>query len=571
MVGWHIHGKILHNTVMPSLAPHTGTLGKRLAAHLLRRVTFGPTRAEIDQFANMTVTQAVDAISGAAGFAPPPDPIAPNKSGTWVWGNDASKNSSAGNNPGDYLTHTYLSGWYIDEAFENKPPHIVQKMVFFLHTIFATDHHSKKSVNQYHQMALFRHYANGSVKNVARKIIMDNQMIIYLDSENNTVFAPNENFGREILELFTILKGPQIGPGNYTNYTEYDVQQAARVFTGIKQQSISTNPSTRDSDTGLAKGTILMSHHDTGNKTFSSAFNNKTIVGGSNTTSVYQEFDEFIDMVFDQLATAVSYVRRLYRFFVHYNITPAVEQDIIQPLAADLKNNGYNLMPVIKKLLKSEHFYDMDDTNAGDEVIGGIISSPLEFFVKTLRFFQIAPPSESANSYKHYHEFYRDTVLRFILLNMDMDLWSPPSVAGYNAYHQAPSFSKAWISANTLPFRYKFVDMLYSGNKILIAWSSLHTSFNVMDFVDSSSPVNISDPRTPSTLVQEIVDYVFPEGIPTNRFNYFKDDMLLGNYSELEWADEWDDYQLTGDDSVVKPQIEKLIRAIIQSPEYQIM
>lgn len=554
---------------MPSLAPYNGNLDRRLAGHLLRRVTFGPTKAEIDQFTGMSVSQAVDAVTATAGFAAPPDPIAPNKSGTWVWGNDPSKNSSTGNNPGDYLTHTYLSGWYIDEAFENKPPHIVMKMVFLLHTIFATDHHSKKSVYQYHQMALFRHYANGSVKDVARKIILDNQMIVFLDSESNTKFAPNENFGREILELFTILKGPQIGPGNYTNYTEHDVQQAAKIFTGIKQQGISTSPSTRDSDTGLSKGRIHLSHHETGNKTFSSAFNNKTIVGGASEGAVNQEFDDFIDMVFDQLATAVSYVRRIYRFFVHYNITPDIELDIIQPLALELYNNGYNLLPVVKKLLKSEHFYDQDDSDASDNVVGAIISSPLEFFVKIFRFFGVNPPSESANSYTHYHHFYRDTVLRYVLLNMDMDLWSPPSVAGYNAYHQAPAYSKAWISANTLPFRYKFIDMLYSGSKLL-TWGSIHTSFDVMDFVNATNPSNISDPRTPDTLVREIVDYAFPEGISTSRFNYFKNDMLLGNYSEIEWADEWDDYQLTGDDSVVKPQIEKLIRAIVQSPEFQL-
>jgi uncharacterized protein (DUF1800 family) len=517
----------------------------------------------------MSVSQAVDALTSTAGFAPPPDPIDPGTGKTWVWGNDSSKNSIA-NQSGDYLTHTYLSGWYIDEAFENKPLHIAQKMVFFLHTIFATDHHSKKSVYQYHQMALFRHYANGSVKDVARKIILDNQMIVFLDSESNTKFAPNENFGREVLELFTILKGPQIGPGNYTNYTEHDVQQAAKVFTGIKQQGISTNPATRDADTGLAKGTLYLAHHETGNKTFSSAFNNKTIIGGSSEAAIHQEFDEFIDMVFDEPATASSYVRRMYRFFVHYNITPTIEQDIIQPLAADLKNNGYNLMPVLKKLLKSKHFYDMDDTNADDEVVGAIVSSPLEFFVKLFRLFRINPPSEAANAYNHYHNFYRDTVLRYILLNMDMDLWSPPSVAGYNAYHQAPAFSKAWISANTLPFRYKFIDMLYTGTKLL-TWGSIHVTFNVMNFINGTNPTNISDPRTPATLVQEIVDYAFPEGISTSRFNYFKNDMLLGNYSELEWADEWDDYTLTGDDSVVKPQIEKLIRAVIQSPEFQLM
>ncbi len=569
MTGLTFSWQIFTQHIMPSLAPHSGTLGKRLAAHLLRRVTFGPSRAEIDSFKTMTAAQAVDAVTNAAGFAPPPDPRDPANGSTWVWGNDNTKNSQSSGS-GDYLRHTYLTGWWVDEAFESKPPHIAQKMVFFLHTIFATDHHAKRSENQYHQMALFRKYANGSVKTVARKIIMDNAMIEFLDSNSNTLFAPNENFSREILELFTILKGPQIGPGNYTNYTEYDVQQAAKIFTGIKQENRWDSATNRDPDTGLSRGKIYTPHHDSGNKTFSSAFNGKTITGSNTEAGIHQEFDAFINMVFDQLATAQSYVRRIYRFFLHYDITPDIEQDIIQPLATELLNNGYNMMAIIKKLLKSQHFYDADDSDASDNVIGGIVSSPLEFFVKTLRFFHINPPSETANAYTHYHDFYRDTVLRYILLNMNMDVWSPPSVAGYNAYHQAPSYSKAWISANTLPFRYKFVDMLYSGSKLL-TWGSIQISFNVMDFVNSTNPVNISDPRTPSTLVQEIVEYAFPEALPADRFSYFKNDILLGSYSDLEWADEWDDYLLTGDDTVVKSRIEKLIRAIIQSPEFQLM
>jgi len=554
---------------MPSLAPHTGTLGKRLAAHLLRRVTFGPNRAEIDSYANMTADQAVNALTNSTGFIAPPDPLDPSNGRTWVWGNDNSKNSSSSGS-GDYLRHTYLSGWYLDEAFDNKPPHIAQKMVFFLHTIFAVDHHAKRSENQYHQMALFRKYANGSVKTIARKIIMDNSMIEFLDSNSNTKYAPNENFSREILELFTILKGPQIGPGNYTNYTEYDVQQAAKIFTGIKQENRWDSTANRDPDTGLARGKIYTPHHETGNKTFSAAFSNKVIPGRSTEAGIHQEFDEFIDMVFGEIATARSYVRRIYRFFVHYNITNDIENDIITPLANDLMANNYNLMTVIRKLLKSKHFYDDDNSNSSDQIVGGIISSPVEFFVKVMRLFHVNPPSESVDAYKHYHDFYRDTILRYILVNMDMDLWSPPSVAGYNAYHQAPSYSKAWISANTLPFRYKFIDMLYSGSKLL-TWGSIHITFDVMNFVTSTNPVNISDPRTPASLVQEIVGYAFPEGLPSNRFDYFKNDMLLGNYSELEWADEWDDYVLTGDDTVVKGQIEKLIRSIIQSPEFQII
>ncbi len=552
---------------MASLDPLTGPLGLERAAHLLRRTTMGVTRAEIDTFAAMTATQAVNALLAPSGFAMPPDPLDPANGKTWVYGNDSSKNSTTGGS-GDYLRHTYLTGWWLDEAFHNNnAPHIAQKLTFYYHTIFVVDHHAKRSENQFSQMHLFRQYINGSIKTLARKIIMDNSMIEYLDSSSSTKWYPNENFPREVLELFTIGKGEQIGPGDYTTYTEYDIQEAARLFTGIKQRNVWDDPNNKDPDTGIPRGYLHAGHHDTTNKTFSSAFNNTTITGGSNDAGIYAEFDAFINMVFSQIATAKNYVRKLYRLLVHSEITTEVENDIISPLATILYNNNYELLKIVEPLLKSKHFYDADDSNSNDEFIGAKILSPMEWFIKTMRFFKIDRPDEATNRYKHYHEFYRDTVLRFVLLEANMDLWSPPSVAGYKAYHQAPSFSKSWISANTLPFRYKFLDMLYTGQKLL-TWGSIHVTFNPMNFVDD--PSNVSDPRNAVTLVKEITDYAFPKPLDTTRFNYFLNDLLLDNLTQTNWSMEWDNYILTGNDNAVRPQIEKLIRGIVQSPEFQL-
>ena len=552
---------------MASLDPLTGPLGLERAAHLLRRTTMGATRAEIDSFSTLTATQAVTALLAPSGFAMPPDPLDPANGKTWVYGNDGSKNSTSGGS-GDYLRHTYLTGWWLDEAFHNNnAPHLAQKLTFFYHTIFVVDHHAKRSENQFSQMHLFRRYANGSIKTLARKIIMDNSMIEYLDLTSSTLWYPNENFPREVLELFTIGKGAQVGPGDYTNYTEHDIQQAAKLFTGIKQRNVWDNASNKDPDTGIPRGYLFTSHHDPGSKTFSYAFNNTTISGGSSEAAIYGEFDAFINMVFNQIATAQNYVRKLYRFFVHTEITQEAETDIIQPLATILFNNNYNILTVVEPLLKSKHFYDADDANSSDEFIGAKILAPMEWFIKLMRFFQIGRPDEASNRYKHYHDFYRDTVLRFVLLEANMDLWSPPSVAGYNAYHQAPSYSKSWISANTLPFRYKFLDMLYSGQKLL-TWGSIHISFDPMTFVDNAA--NISDPRNASTLVSEIVDYAFPKPLATARFNYFLNDLLLDNLTQTNWSMEWDNYMFTGNDSAVRPQIEKLIRGIVQSPEFQL-
>jgi len=103
------------------------------------------------------------------------------------------------------------------------------KLVFFLHTCFTV---AKDSGYDY--LKLLDFYAYGSVKTLAKKITFDNAMLYYLDNTTNNKNNPNENYAREFLELFTILKGPQISEGNYTNYTETDIQQAAKIFSGIK-------------------------------------------------------------------------------------------------------------------------------------------------------------------------------------------------------------------------------------------------------------------------------------------------------------------------------------------------
>ena len=104
-------------------------------------------------------------------------------------------------------------------------------------------------------------------------------------------------------------------------------------------------------------GYINVNKHDTGNKTFSHAFNSQTISGGNTTSAIITELDDFVDMVFDQLETAKNYVRKIYRMYVRSEWNQDVEDGIITPLAQQLKTNGYNLLDILQTLLKSKHFY----------------------------------------------------------------------------------------------------------------------------------------------------------------------------------------------------------------------
>lgn len=555
---------------MPNpLDPKQGPLGRQLAAHLLRRATFGPSKAEIDQFSTLSAQQALDILLAPSnidntGFNHnyPPPPV--------VGGNTSWLNGGSNGGKSDFYLQQYITGWYIDESFDNSPPHLAHKIVFYLYTIFAVDHNGNSglgtSQDHYNYLRLFRYYSNRSIRDLAWRVIMDKAMIRYLNSDQSVKGKPNENFARELLELFTIGKGPQIGPNNYTTYTETDIQQAARIFTGIKGWTPTT---IYHSNTDIPRGTVNTSQHDTGAKTFTAAFGNITIPGRSTEADIINlEFWQFIVAIFNQAATAKNYMRKLYRLFVHADITEDIENDIIAPLALDFQTNNFDLTVPLRRLLESEHFYDAAANSPGAHVIGGIIKSPLDLLVGIMRFFKVNPPNVSGVA--RYDDFYRVRVYNHLLMNGDMDLFSPPSVAGHNAYHQAPSYSKAWISPNTLAFRYRWADMFFDGRMFVNPWNaqadSLQMQLQPAVFVRNDLP----NPADPNALVDNLLTNVFSMQVDANRRNYFVN-VLLNGAAPGYWTNEWNNYVNTNNDSIVAPRLKALIRGIIQSPEYQLM
>ncbi|MEZ4688468.1 MAG: DUF1800 family protein [Bacteroidia bacterium] len=427
---------------MASLQLMAGPLGERLAAHLLRRSTFGFSATDIAAFATKTASQAVDDLLTFPTVPSPP--IDPKTGQTWIGTNTSWQNSPEGS------LKKYVLVWWLEEAFSSTS--LLHKMMLFLHQNFVNDL-TTQSVDLYHQLMLFRHYAKGSYKTLAGKVCLDNAMLVYLNSQQSTGINPNENYPRELLELFTIGKGPQIGAGNYTTYTEHDIKEASRLFTGFRVDSSYTQI---DPDTNLPRGNPNPWQHDQTNKTFSSAFQNRTITGGNTDAGMIQEILDFIAMVFDQDATAQNICRKLYRYFVHYKITPEIEQDIIVPLAQILKSNNYSLEIALKTLLKSEHFYDRDDQDHGDEIIGGMVKNPLELFMGTIQYFGVELPDKQTNKDQYYRLFWKDNFFDYLCLEAGMDVYNPIDVAGYPAYYQEPAMDDLWVSGTTLSFRYLF-------------------------------------------------------------------------------------------------------------------
>ena len=195
-----------------------------------------------------------------------------------------------------------LGSWII-ERINNEQVSIAEKMCLFWQNHFAaTAGPDARATYDYHM--LIRQHALGNFKQFVKDMTINPNMLLFLNGATNNVFFPNENYARELLELFTIGKGPQIGPGDYSNYTEDDIFEAAKILTGYYVDGLRSDTLT---DVSAVYNGIL---HDTSTKTLSYHFGNATITdNGAN------EYGDLIDIIFQQNECANFICRKLYRYF----------------------------------------------------------------------------------------------------------------------------------------------------------------------------------------------------------------------------------------------------------------
>ncbi|MFN0216234.1 MAG: DUF1800 family protein [Saprospiraceae bacterium] len=549
---------------MASLAPYQGSLGQKKAAHLLRRTSFRYTKQRVDQLASMNSDQAANSILTLNAFKLDQplfdDPNTPTvEQVTWLIPPGQTFPTMD-----EFPLQYRVIGWWLNESLEDAG--IGQKMSFFFHQFFATNITTYNHASFFDYLLLLRWCALGNLKKLATKIVSDNTMLLYLNGHQNSKASPNENFAREFFELFTVGKGPQIAPGDYTNYTEDDIVQAAKVCTGWRFQSTRLN---LDPETGIPRGTTQLSRHDTTNKTFSSKFQNTVITGATTAAAMYTELDAFVTMVFNHPETARNFVRRIYRYFVHTNITQEIEQDIIEPLAETLRTSNYDIVPMMRKLFRSQHFFDMDDSTNADEIIGGLIRSPLDLSLQSISFYGITIPSPYTENIKHYFTFYGSGVYERMLGLANLSLFYPPDVAGYTAYHQGPEFSRHWFSSTSIISRYKLPQMLLTGKRVVgnSPNSSIGIKLDIVPWIKNNGITQ--DPSNAFELVKDLLDYLLPAEIDSDRFNYFYDQIFLDGLPPSDWTYEWQNYLATNNQTEVKIPLERLIFHIMYSPEYQ--
>jgi uncharacterized protein (DUF1800 family) len=547
---------------MPSLVAFSQPLGNRRAKHLLRRACFNFSPEKINEFSALTPSQALWALS-APSSPKLYEPIDP-KGQDW----DDMHWTSSINLPGDFTRQgakrVSISGWWWYNAFNEVS--LEHKLTLFLHTCFTTskDSGTGASTYFYDHLRLLQKHAFGNLKSLANKITIDNAMLFYLDNNVNNRWNPNENYAREFLELFTILKGEQKGDGDYTNFKEHDVQMAAQVFSGFKNKN---DRSIIDADTGLPMGYINANHHVQDDKTFSSAFGNTTILGGTDSSSILKEHEDFVDMVFSQEATAISYIRKMYRFFLKSEWSESVETDIILPLSQDLRDNGFQLLPVLKKLLESEHFYDEDDSNNTDHKIGAIIKHPMQLWTEIISAFKVdlVDANDQEKWEEYYHYFFKNFAHNSCFIAAGFNMFAPDSVAGYPADYQEPNYDRQWFTSVSIIARYKYIDSLLSGKNLITGGGKFESIIDSVDYVEST----ISNPFDATTIVTEIAQYLYPEDISHARTDYFKE-FLTGTLGDVYWTGAWGDYK-GGDDTTARIRLNELLKAMVNAAEFQIM
>ncbi|MFV5702486.1 DUF1800 domain-containing protein [Flavobacterium sp. XS2P12] len=548
---------------MASLNPNTAVLGVKNAKHLLRRATFVYTKTLIDQYSKLTPNQALDLllVDNPLTLNLPYDPL-PTAAPDGYWTESTNLPTLF---PNQYGKGTIVAGWWWYNAINS--PTLKFKLSHFLSTRFTVIKNTDvfgSATEFYDYIRLLLFYSLGNYKKLAKKMTLNNSMLSFLNNTSNVKSSPNENYAREFLELFTIGKGAQIGPGNYTNYTESDIVQTARILTGFKRKH---ERSLIDSETGIPKGFNQFSDHNTSSKTFSGAFNNKIITAASDAASMDTELDNYIEMVFDQPATAKNICRKIYTYFVKSIISTEAENDIINPLAQDLYNNDYEIIPIIRKLLESQHFYDLDDSNATDETIGGIIKSPLQQLSEICTYLKATIPDPSSNPLNFYNVFWWNFINNNFFMRSNMILFEPENVAGHAAYYQAPNFDKTWISSSTLIARYRLGESLVDGVNRISGNSNIIVKIYISEVIKNGGIV--SNPSDPFVLTSELCNALFAQQADTDRINYFMNSFLLQGLTNYYWTEAWNSFISTNNSSVVESRLKLLITKIVRAPESQ--
>ncbi|MEM9836007.1 MAG: DUF1800 domain-containing protein [Bacteroidota bacterium] len=534
-------GKNTVTQMVTGLAPYTGEWTFAQAAHLLRRTTFGPNKDDISTAVDQGLAAAIQAL--VVDFPEHPLPVYydydehPDVPLGSSWVDAHYVNVAAERGP---RNRSYRS-WLLQQMMDDKT--IREKMTLFWQNHFGVTFNGDPLV-RYAYNALLRTHANGNFRTLLKEVTIHPAMLAFLNGNENSRNSPNENYGRELLELFSIGKGPQIGPGDYSNYTEDDVRELARALTGwVLRNNYPTDPAVRPNSL------FIPNRHDTTTKQLSYHFDNRIIENGDD-----QEYATVVDIILEQLEVARYICRKLYRFFVYYDISPTEEAEVIEPLAQLFYDSDYDLQVVLTNLLSSQHFFDSLNQ-------GPMIKTPFDFGLSMFR--GLGMDHIPAEEFAAKSTFNLRILGRFS--TMGMDYLSPPSVSGWEAWYQAPVFTRSWINSSTLQERTKLSEQ-FTGNGFSVM--GVRFRFQFVEWIEQ-----LDNPLDPNALVAEIAQLFLPQPLVQAQLDALKE-ILIPGLPDFEWTDEYGLYLTNPSDamlySAIESKLKSLFRAVFGLAEFHL-
>ena len=532
---------------MAGLEPYEGPWEAPQVRHLLSRTLFGVKKSEIDQFLFLGIDSSIDRLFNNLPLPAPPvndyQGLDENAYDPHVGLGQSFLNAPHAGNVESYRVIS-LKSWMV-KNFLDGPTNIRQKLVLFWSNLLATklwDVYISKASYRYLEM-LFRN-AKGNYKTMIKELTLDPSMLIFLNGAVNTREAPDENYARELQELYCIGKGPDAG------FTEGDVQAAAKILTGW---TVSWEKYEQE---GPFTSRFSVWNHDSSDKQFSSFYGNRLIKGRAGAEGA-EELDELLDMIFDNTETARYIVRRLYAYFVSNEITDNIEQQIIRPLAQQFRESDYELAPMLKTLFRSAHFFEQANK-------GVLIKSPADHLLGIWR--TLGVPKEGSGL---QHEYVVHQSMLWHMANLGMEMGDPPNVAGWAAYYQAPQYDKAWITADTITRRAITTDsLIYWGFWIA---PEFQINANLPAFV-----AGLSNPEDPNSLLEEAALLLLGIEISEDMRNSLKSALLSGQLQDYYWTNAWNDYlnnpgENTNETSIIQFRLKSAFRQLLQLGEYHLM
>ena len=367
----------------PTPVPMLGAEGARIS-HLLRRAGFGATGEELAGFRRAGLQATIDYLVDF-------DDV-----------DDSALEERLTAQEGDLERLGALQVWWLQRmAYSARP--LQEKMTLFWHGILTSTFRKTGASPAMHiQNQLFRDMGMGRYDEMLKAVSRDAAMLIYLDSRTNRKAAPNENYSRELMELFSMGVG---------NYTEDDVRESARAFTGWQIR-------------GKTEFQFNERQHDTGEKTF---------LGQTGRW----DGDDVVDIIMQQPVAAEYIVRRLWAFFAYPDPEPAV----IARLAEIFRENDTEIRPVVRAIFESDEFY-------APQAFKALVKGPAELVASTIRSLGIDTDGAS---------------LRRGMGAMGQVLFAPPDVSGWEG-------GATWINSSTLVERVNLANAVANGRSRRLAF-----------------------------------------------------------------------------------------------------